>query len=681
MQEIRVTVFPSLLDTTTSEVLTINQIVDRIKNGNSKKIIDLVRQGNKDIKNLLPCIMFSGLFEIRKKEGLKEKTGLICLDFDNVKNPQEFKDILTKDPYTFICFISPSGTGVKQVIKVNKEGDHIKIFRSLQEKYPEVDDKAKDISRICYESYDPDIFVNEESLTWYQEKKQEIRQPVKSIQDKTESETVRNLITWFTKNYSMEEGSRNNNLFILACALFEFGINDPLPILQEFSNGLSESEVKTITNSAYQTTLTKGSIGSKRFEDDIKTVVLKPLNKIDQPREITINPDLITGETVQEVIEHLYNIKFNTITQRVEINGQDITDGMYHIIFDNVNTFIKRNTGRKKELNKSAFDAGFALASNNNQYNALTNFFDFNTWDKTPRLQEFLSCFHDQYNQSPHYLMKWLIGAIEKIHNPYFQNEVLVLEGSSGIGKTRTVALIAQPFIRYTRFGGALNPDNKDHKLELTNNFIYEWGEGSNISKRSEDSLKELLTASYITERLPFARFPVTKPVTASIVMTKNSGTFLRDDAEKRRFNILYLTQVDKKIINHDFDMVQIWAEVYEMWLADKTKTWNYVDDEVKNKIFESAMDRPAVWELLDKIVSQGTEHDAFTLQDLNTEIEKSVPKWDRDRMGNRKDVRAYFKRLYNVEPKKSRACSELNENPFFCIHGLKLKSKKYDTL
>lgn len=664
-----ISVFDSLTNTTKKKDYSLPVVLDLIRQGYCKNLIDEIRQGDKEKKLKLPCVTFSGTFSKRNSKNLQEKSGIICLDYDNVKNLQEKKQELMQEKYTLAVFVSPSGNGLKQLIKVSKEGNHKKQFLALQEKYNDIDPSGKDIARICFMSYDPELYYNPNALTWYQEKEIKAYQPTKKIHGVDEAQTVKNLLTWFDKNYTMEVGTRNKSLFILACSLLVFGIKDIKEILQEKNNGLDEKEINNIMRSAQETT--KDSFNTKKFDPpEGKSAVIKPLNK---SQEKTLDLSLITGETIRDILSSLYDLKKNAITQRIEINGEEITDFDDHIMYDKVNTFIKTKTGVKKELTKTAYYAGVSLLAQQNTYHPLQEFFAKNKWDGKPRLQEFLGCFKDSYGQSNQYLYKWLLGSIEKLNNPSFQNEVLVLEGNSGIGKTRTVSLIARPFKKYTRFGGALNPDNKDHKLELTNNFIYEWGEGSNISKRSEDSLKELLTASYITERPAYARHPVTKPVIASIIMTKNSGTFLRDDAEKRRFNILYLDSIDKKILEHAIDMEQVWLECYALWQQDYNKNWNYVDQEVKEEIFESAMDRPAVWDILDRLVIKADDN-AFTLESLNNVLEQINPKWDRNKYGNRKDVRAYFKRRYNIEPKKSRACSQKDENPYFCIIGYALR-------
>lgn len=85
----RVTVFKNIFDTTDPIHLHVLEILKRIKDGNSKDVINLIRTSkNKEeahqIKKRLPSICFSGRFSKRQAEFLLEHSGLICLDIDNL---------------------------------------------------------------------------------------------------------------------------------------------------------------------------------------------------------------------------------------------------------------------------------------------------------------------------------------------------------------------------------------------------------------------------------------------------------------------------------------------------------------------------------------------------------------------------------------------------------------------
>ena len=148
--------------------------MNRIKDGKSKDIILKVRD-EKDkekrnfIKQSLPAICFSGEFSNRNDKSILKHSGLICLDFDGFKTNKDLESArtkLTKDKYSYAVFTSPSGNGLKVLVKIPKDiVNHTQYFLSLQDYYKmeEFDSTCKNISRVCYESYDSKLYINKDS--------------------------------------------------------------------------------------------------------------------------------------------------------------------------------------------------------------------------------------------------------------------------------------------------------------------------------------------------------------------------------------------------------------------------------------------------------------------------------------------------------------------------------------
>jgi len=110
--------------------------LDRIKNGKSKELVEKIRsiKDKKQINELkknLPAICFSGVFNKRNDASLVEHSGFICLDFDGFETNKELKDFknnLKKDDYVYSAFISPSGAGIKVIVKIPKEPESHTFF-------------------------------------------------------------------------------------------------------------------------------------------------------------------------------------------------------------------------------------------------------------------------------------------------------------------------------------------------------------------------------------------------------------------------------------------------------------------------------------------------------------------------------------------------------------------------
>ena len=120
-----ITIFKDIKDTAQPFYRDVSRILERIREGSSQEVVRSIR-GEKDkevrneLKQSLPAICFSGKFTKRNDASLSKHSGLICLDFDGYENDKELleeKELITKDRYTFACFISPSGLRFKSISK------------------------------------------------------------------------------------------------------------------------------------------------------------------------------------------------------------------------------------------------------------------------------------------------------------------------------------------------------------------------------------------------------------------------------------------------------------------------------------------------------------------------------------------------------------------------------------
>ena len=284
MQENQVTIFRNIKDTSTPFFRDLDSILERIKEGKSKELIKQIRsEKNKDVrqelKKSLPAICFSGTFNKRSDDSIIEHSGFICLDFDGYKTKKDMmseKERLSKDRYIYSVFISPSGNGLKALVRIPKEVDnHKNYFLSLDKYYNSqyFDKTSKNVSRVCYESYDPLIHVNTNSHLWTKIEEQEYKvvdkyssRPTIPVTD--ENKIVDILMKWWTKKYGLIEGERNNNVYILAAAFNDYGVNKSLAeyIMSQFeSQGFTMEEIKQTINSAYTQTQ---NFGSKYYEDE-----------------------------------------------------------------------------------------------------------------------------------------------------------------------------------------------------------------------------------------------------------------------------------------------------------------------------------------------------------------------------------------------------------------------------
>ena len=281
-----VTIFKDIKDTDTPFFRDIRQILLRIKDG-SETTRDLVKRirlekrkpEKQELKKQLPAICFSGTFNKRTDASLIQHSGFICLDFDGYEKSKDLlhdKENMSKNKYVFSVFISPSGNGLKVLVKIPADAEnHTNYFNSLEKYFnsPYFDKTSKNLSRVCYESYDPLLHINENSSIWdlieepeYTEVSKNRDQPTIPITD--ENKIVDILVKWWTKKYPMNEGQRNQNCYVLAMAFNDFGINKGLAsyVLNQYaSEDFSVREISRTIDSAYSHTT---NFGTKYYEDE-----------------------------------------------------------------------------------------------------------------------------------------------------------------------------------------------------------------------------------------------------------------------------------------------------------------------------------------------------------------------------------------------------------------------------
>ena len=125
-----------------------------------------------ELKAKLSYVTFSGTFTKRGNENLIKSSGLCHLDIDGIdtqEDLQKAKEKVKKDKFTHGSFVSPSGKGLKIVVKIPpvKNNDEYKeswLAVAKHYGFKKFNDKSiKDIARACYLSYDAHPFFNKNS--------------------------------------------------------------------------------------------------------------------------------------------------------------------------------------------------------------------------------------------------------------------------------------------------------------------------------------------------------------------------------------------------------------------------------------------------------------------------------------------------------------------------------------
>jgi len=159
------------------ETITLTDFIDGIRKGRwaepIRRVRDALARGDTDAakaeKLRLPAAIPSGIFERRSIDGLRERSGLICADLDQLGDQLVgYREHIEADPHTFGCFLSPSGNGLKVLMLVDLGRTHEEAFRAMKHHFLrqfdlEIDEACRDVSRACFVSYDPAVFLADDA--------------------------------------------------------------------------------------------------------------------------------------------------------------------------------------------------------------------------------------------------------------------------------------------------------------------------------------------------------------------------------------------------------------------------------------------------------------------------------------------------------------------------------------
>jgi len=305
---------------------TIDECLQRIKSGASKGKVEKIRntkdkEEKQKIKKTLPSICFSGEFgPNRKDEELINHSGYIVLDFDDILDTETLKHDLIARDYVAASWVSPSGTGVKALVKIADPSKHREHFQALNDIFKNADKSGINVARVCYESYDPDIFIKEKCVPFKTIKTTErVREEIPVTDGK---KTFDKLKQWLDdRGDAYVTGNRNLYIFKLTSACCRFGMPDHEcemyvhnDILVNDTTFTSQEAVQTI-KSAYRSNHSK--FGTATFvEGNLVDKVSKRNVEIDVTVfDLSVKPkDVIYGSDVKADAFRLYDFGFESAT-------------------------------------------------------------------------------------------------------------------------------------------------------------------------------------------------------------------------------------------------------------------------------------------------------------------------------------------------------------------------------
>ena len=517
------------------------------------------------LKKQLPCITVSGIFKNgHATKDLIKHSGLIQIDFDSVLNVEDLKEKICLDNYTYACFISPSGTGIKAIVKILPEF-HLESFEALTKYYAvkygaTMDAKCKDVGRLMYLSYDKNLFINENAMV-FDVIKNDVEHAINQLEN-TQTDITANYENWLKIGFAFARqfGEAGREYFHRVSKVNVKYESDACN--KQYNNCLKSSgegvTIKTFFHLVKEVGLT--DFKSKRNVKQNVNLGLPAVNNANT----TDKPINETSKIyiVEEYLKQHYDLRYNEITVEIECKNED--DDKYESINENrIYIDLKRNC-----INISQSDLAALLRSGRLPvFNPFKNYFNnLPKWDETTdhiaNLCKYITA-KDQ-NRFNTQLKKMLVRCIACGFGIAFNKHAFILMGGQSGGKSTLCRWLCPDTLKgyYTE---NLSADNKDNLTSLCQNFIINLDELAALSRMDLNGLKSMLSRDYVKVRLPYDRKATVHKRRASFFGSTNKDEFLNDETGSVRWLCFEILKIDwnyKKYLNIDL----IWAQALSLF-------------------------------------------------------------------------------------------------------------------
>jgi predicted P-loop ATPase len=582
--------------------ISILEFIEIIRNGSYQSIIDQIRDSTeaerKKIKSTLPAVTLSGSFQNSHKEDeLIKHSGFIQIDIDHIEEIKAYKDLLYNDPYTFCGFDSPTGTGLKLIVKIPLEKDQHKIFFFELEKYYKkqyqikIDPVCKDVCRLCFVSFDENLFLNEKSELFQDkpEKKLELIQETLTnpiLKDDHDYFYNSSNFDFFVSEIEKQKMVLVNNYEEwrnLAFAISnEFGLKG-FDYFDRISSLCPKYEKHKIKDQYYKFHKdNNGTIEIKTVFAMAKRSGLKNSNNEKKNSVELIKRNIPKVVLIKNYISANYDIRHNTVA--CSYQWKKIDENNY-IDFNENDLFL--------ELLENHYQVALPLIKSLVQSSWIKQFNPFEEylenlpkWDgKTDHISQLLSFLKldETTNFNPNYhFKKWMVRIVKCMVDPnYFNKQMIVLVQEKQNGGKSTFCRFLCPEDLKNYYTESI-VKGKDEDIQLATNFLICYDELSKLSKGDIQQIKALMSALHVNVRLPFGARQTLLNRRCSFIGNTNTLEFLNDETGSIRFICFHLLDKIDFTYREKVDINLVYSQAYSL-LKSGSFTYDLTDEDSKN--------------------------------------------------------------------------------------------------
>lgn len=576
-----VTLFKTIKHTTGEGDFNIKDIFNSIQNGEWADQVKKVREGKtkderSNLKQMSPNFTTSGIFSKRGLAGLVKHSGVIAIDFDNLKDVDDVKSYLALDRYSWFTSVSIGGEGLCVFVKIDPD-KHLESFNFLSEYYLknynlEVDQACKDIPRVRFVMHDADAILNDSAVRVSLEKEKQFdAEKIIGIAENMIRTAIDNerhfkllkasrLMGGYVGGGLLDENTVSARL-ISAWEAREF--NERYNYKKTINDGISNGILSPITFEYYQATTLKTSENSKGIESVYAKA--REINRIGRSFHKTDFLDFTSGLSEKEIEKifnkvfdeekHLFGFNDKPKQIKLELTIAERWEFRRNVVLDSCDYRIKTDKNSKFEnvnidtVTRHALTCGQTTTVSNIRSLLQSDFVKeidpikdyFNGLDKWDGKTDHIKIFSDHVQVAEEdrefftsMFKKHLVRSVRQILGGEVNRYVFMLVGEKqDTGKSTFIRKLS-PFAKGEYYTEIAIRDDKDGQIAFAENFIYNIEEFNGASVKDANRLKAMISQYIVKERKAYAHGVKVMERRCNFWASTNNAEFLTDTENTR---------------------------------------------------------------------------------------------------------------------------------------------------
>lgn len=630
----KISFYQSVKNTSQTTALNLDDIMTSIQIGEYKDIVEQVRaapnaKAKSKLKLKLPAFTGSGTFSERKNEALITHSGRIIIDLDHLEDVNEAKSQLGADEFVEYAFTSVGGKGLAVVFKIDpkRHGESFQqIKQYIEDKYKfEVDKGVKEVARLRFVSYDPDLIFNADAIQWEAQALstgevydvERIKHIIgtslgKAIAGERHFYRVRNarLAGGFVAGGMISEdemrdfmqseiinrgidGTRRQAAFKTIEDGLIYGKRDPITPQKAQQHDARHAQTTAAIKEVFAFANEINRVGRDFTKGDVSVLAEKhALNSSEvesifkrvfhdnrEEHGIDNKPEI---DKVELFLSRQYEFFFNEVNQVREYRPKGAAVDFSKVNYDTIwRALAKRGFKFPLDKLKSLLRSDYVTT-----YNPFKMYFDgLPTWKQgnadpigdladhvvttTPKF------FREQFKKA-------IVRQIACAMGSYVNRIVIVLVSEAQATGKSTFIRFLNPFgLEY--YTESPLQSGKDTEFAFVENFIYNLEELSSLTNTDVNRLKAIISKSSVKERKPYAQDAESQPRRCTFWGSTNKTEFLTDTQNTR-----WLCFTVKNInwaYSNTVDINQVYAQALALY-NDKEFNFELTPDEQEKRDF-----------------------------------------------------------------------------------------------